>query len=981
MKNKLLLSILFMAFLQISAQNKNQLKGDVARQETVTFNSPKTVAEALLNFSSEYGLTSENTFIATKSNTDKNGITHIRHQQYYKGLPVTFGMAITHGSGNRVQSVNGELYDVSNLNISPTISVGTAFTNAVNMVGATSYLWENPTEAKLMNYQKPNGELLIFPNINTGNVHLAYKFDIYATSPISREEIYVDAHTGKFLYTNPIIKHANRLISSKELKTNGEKLSSLFETLDDATMLVAAGTAATRYSGSRPIETTLTGGSYTLQDNTRGNGIFTYNCQTTTNYQNVDFTDNDNNWTASEFDNGSKDNGALDAHWGAEMTYDFWQTIFGRNSYDDAGATIKSYVHYDVNYDNAFWNGTAMTYGDGSSFDILTSLDVCGHEIGHAICSNTANLAYQNQSGAMNEGYSDIWGACIEHFGRTGALTGTPNADVWKIGEDLAFNPLRSMSDPLSRGNPDTYLGTNWTTTGDEGGCTPSSTNDQCGVHNNSGVLNHWFYILTAGKSGTNNAPSPDTYNVTGIGMVKSSEIAYLAERDYLTANSTFADARAATIAVVESLYCPASTEAIAVTDAWYAVNVGEAYVNVAKDVALITIPKNTNVNCGASFSKDITIVNGGTTALTTVDISYNIDGGTNINETWTGNLAICEQATYTLTIAGLSRGAHILNVTTTIVGDERTSNNTKSSTIFVNDSGTENVINTFTTNADALIAYDEGAGTSTWERGTAAGVTLGATAAGNSAVYGTNLSGIHGDASNYYLVSQCYDLSQLDNTFVKFDMAFDIEQDFDLMYMEYSTNGGVSWSVLGDTAPKWYNSNTAVNNSCVKCIGKQWTGEAIDNSTHPDGGKNNVMHDYEYPLSAFDGTNGSAETNIIFRFNYAADAGYAEEGVIIDNFRITGDINPALSTNSFEYDDLVIYPNPTSNTVTIASSLDLSDTKISIVDLRGRIIETQVNTVSLHKLEINLEALASGAYVLVIENGINKSVKQIIKN
>lgn len=86
------------------------------------------------------------------------------------------------------------------------------------------------------------------------------------------------------------------------------------------------------------------------------------------------------------------------------MTYDYWSAVHGRNSYDNAGAKIKSYVHYNLvaagypNNNNAFWNGSVMTYGDGTGtggFDILTSIDVAGHEIGHAVCTYTANLAYQ----------------------------------------------------------------------------------------------------------------------------------------------------------------------------------------------------------------------------------------------------------------------------------------------------------------------------------------------------------------------------------------------------------------------------------------------------------------------------------------------------------------------------------------------------------------------------------------------------------
>ncbi len=105
------------------------------------------------------------------------------------------------------------------------------------------------------------------------------------------------------------------------------------------------------------------------------------------------------------------------------MVYDYWKKRHGRASYDNKNAAIKSYVHYGPAYDNAFWNGSTMTYGDGSGtsnprggFRPLVSLDVCGHEIGHGVCSNTSDLVYRGESGAMNEGLSDIWAAAVEHF-------------------------------------------------------------------------------------------------------------------------------------------------------------------------------------------------------------------------------------------------------------------------------------------------------------------------------------------------------------------------------------------------------------------------------------------------------------------------------------------------------------------------------------------------------------------------------------
>jgi len=977
MKANYIIILTFFLTLNLGAQNK--LKENSTHQKTINFGKATSPEKAIASFLKEYKLDEANTFSFFKSSTDRNSVVHNRYQQYYNGVKVEFGTLIIHSKKGIVSSVNGELYDTKGISVLPSMDKIVAFNHAKNHINAEHYLWEDEEQSRIMNYTKPTGDLVVFPEVNTGGVFLAYKFDIYATSPISRKEVYINAHNGTVLYENPIIKHASRLISDKETKKLSKKL-------ENTISMFAAGTAATRYSNSQQIETTFSGGNYTLQETSRGNGIFTYNCETTNTYQNVDFTDNDNNWTAGEHDNANDDNAALDAHWGAEVTYDFWKNIFNRNSFDDADAAIRSYVHYDDNgvgqgFDNAFWNGSVMTYGDGNSFDVLTALDVCGHEIGHAICTFTANLAYQNQSGGMNEGFSDIWGACIEHYGRTGAITGVTTAAVWKIGEDLATNPLRSMSNPLSRGNPDTYLGTNWTTTADEGGCSPVEGNDYCGVHNNSGVLNHWFYILTEGKSGTNNAPVPDVYSVTGIGMEKSAEIAYFTERDYLTSNSTYLDARNASIAVASSLYCASSPEVIAVTNAWYAVNVGEEYSAAPIDVALQSVTEFTNVNCGIPFLPEINIQNGGASPLTNVDITFDIDGGTPTNDTWSGNLPVCANTTHPLTVTGLTRGAHILNVTTTTTSDGRPENNSKSSLVLINDSGTENTINTFEVNSDALIAYNEGAINSMWEKGTASGTTLTDAVAGGSKVYATNLSGLHGDKTRAFLISQCYDLSLLENTFVKFDMAFDIEENWDLLYMEYSIDGGVVWNILGtSTDTNWYNSNRVPDgNDCFNCIGAQWTGEAADASSHSGGGTHGAMHNYSYPLSAFDST-GSSETNMLFRFVYHSDDAYAEEGAIIDNFVVEGVINP-LSVNDMEFADLTLYPNPTSNYISIVSSSDLSKASVSIIDLRGRIIKRNAGIFSSNKVTVNMQSLASGTYFMKIESDSNSSVKQIIKN
>ena len=969
------------------AQEKNKLQEGVTHQTTITHSSNVSKAEALATFSKAYKLDSNSTFQSFRTSTDKLGMTHERHQQYYRGLKVQFGTVITHSLNGHVTATNGELYNTGSLNTTPAISKAQGFTKALEVTPATSYLWEDAAQAALVEYTRPEGELLIFPNVNTGNVHLAYMYDVYTTSPISRNELYIDAHTGELLYVNPIIKHADRILSSKEVAERDTKAEATV-----ANML-APGTVDTRYSGNRPIEATQINGEWVLLDETRGNGVVTWNCEAMNGYQDVHFTDNDNIWTSAEHANSLKDDGALDAHWGAIVTYDFWIENFNRNSYDDNGAKINSYVHYDDNntaggYDNAFWNGRFMTYGDGNTFDILTAVDVCGHEIGHAVCSFTADLAYQNQSGGMNEGYSDIWGACVEHYGRTGSIDGPIDPAVWLIGEDIGANnrPLRSMSDPNDRGDPDTYQGTNWTMTGDEGVCVPDGTaNDFCGVHSNSGVLNYWFYLLTEGGAGTNNATNPldqDTYDVTGIGMLKAAEIAYLTERDFLTPNSTLADARVASISVASSLYCANGAETISVTNAWNAVNVGDAYAAEPSDAGLLSVTNSTGVGCGApgDFIPDVNIVNGGTEILGDVEITYSIDGGSDVTSTQTLNLGICENTSVPINVGTLDRGAHTIEFSIDTMNDANPNNNDTSITVVVNDAGEVNTVNPFTSDDTALVAFNSSGGGNLWERGTPLGALLGPAATG-SAVYGTDLDGNHPDKTVALLVSQCYDLSGFESSVVKFDMAFDLETDWDYITFEYSIDGGESFQILGTSEDdNWFNNSRfaddGVAENCFNCRGAQWTG--MGEELHEDGLPNAQMREYSHSLSAFD-SDGSAESGIIFRFFFQSDDATNEEGVIIDNFVVEG-TEVALSTNDNEFEGLNVYPNPSNGIVNI-SGTDVENASISIVDISGRLITENAGTFNGNSIQVNIENLASGAYFMVIENDTNKSVRQIIKN
>ncbi|WP_062057130.1 M4 family metallopeptidase [Aquimarina longa] len=598
-KRKPMLAIaLGLTFSCLTAQEKQESFSQPPTFIEINDNEAKQLKSSKTIFNNYLGLDESNTYLKIKQETDELGLTHDKYRQIYKGIPVEFGTTTIDLKNGKAKSLHGEYYNVTNLDITPKISQNQVLQKAIAYVGAKEYFWEDVEAAKTADYTKPTGKLVVLPNLDSKNkdgavtkYHLAYKIDIYAKQPLSRGYVFIDAHTGEQLdYQTTIYHTGEHSNSSKNLKIIPSS-KSVLEHFDED--VFADGNAATRYSGNRTITTRQISGSYVLRDNTRGGGVNTYNSGKQRSYPTTNFTDSDNNWTATEYNNAAKDNAALDAHWGSIQTYNYWKDKHNRNSYDGNGAAINSWVHYGTDYDNAFWLNGRMTYGDGTSngqegngvFDALTSIDVAAHEIGHAVTEHTANLRYQRESGALNEGYSDIWGAAVEHFAKGNGNDSAPSENTWLIGDEIDRRNgsvgLRSMKNPKDTKGPDTYRGTNWkAATVGEGCQTPiKETNDYCGVHTNSSVLNFWFYLTVAGSSATDGVnDNGDTYNVAGIGMDKAAKIAYRAVNLYLSANSTFANARTATIRAAKELYTAGGAEEKGVTNAWHAVGVGAAF-------------------------------------------------------------------------------------------------------------------------------------------------------------------------------------------------------------------------------------------------------------------------------------------------------------------------------------------------------------------------------------------------------------------
>ena len=530
-----LFSLIIFAFSGVvSAQDKKDEKRNVKEPPSlVVFDASQSYSlqNSSQIFKEVLNPSPQTSFTTLKQEQDPLGFTHQKMQQYFKGVKVEFATATLSSKNGTVQTLNSSYSPIAeDFNVTPSVSNSQALNNAMAHVGATKYMWQNTSEAALADYQKPSGELVVFPamkNISETN-RLAYKFDIYATAPLYRADVYIDAKTGQFIFENKRIHHAN---------------------------VPATGTSL--YNGTVSFTADNASGPYRLRQTADGSGIQTFDLNNSTNYNSaVDVTSSSTNFTSNPT--------GVQAHFGAERTHKYFSQKHGRNSYNNAGAIIKSYVSYSSNYVNAFWDGSRMTYGDGDgvNYGPLVSLDICGHEIAHGVTEYSANLVYSYQSGALNESFSDIFGESIEKF-----ASGTND---WLMGDDIGAGgsggALRSMSNPNAYGDPDTYLGTNWY----------SGSGDNGGVHINSGGQNFLFFVLSVGKSGTNDLGN--SYNVTGIGMDKAAAIAYRNLTVYLNSNSQYSDARNGAIQAARDLYGSGSPEEIATTNAWYAVGVGAPY-------------------------------------------------------------------------------------------------------------------------------------------------------------------------------------------------------------------------------------------------------------------------------------------------------------------------------------------------------------------------------------------------------------------
>lgn len=430
-----------------------------------------------------------------------SGMEHRRYQQYFSGLEVFGGEIIQHFKNSSLQDLDGEYYLITEMEMQPGLTPAQAadfFRRELN----DPELKERAEESKL----------LIFP-VQDGIYRLAYRIVLERGAEYSMTG-FIDARSGETLSRYSNIK-TEALTIGTGIGCHGEKLK---------------------------LSTNYENGKYWLMDKGLNRPVKQY---TFYKQNNLVLTDTDNNWDT--------DKASYTAHANMGLTYNYYYQALQRHGIDNHNLDIKAIVHYPGGTDNAFWNPTykTMYFLDPGSegFQTAAALDVIAHEYSHGVTQFTCNLVYANESGALNEAFSDIMGTAVE-FNWQPEGTGFLKAD-WYMGEDIFTNfgyYLRNLANPNSNGYP-SHLSQKVNLPNTQAG-------DWGGVHRNSTIYGHAYYLLAHG--GTNTISN---VTVSGIGMEKATKIFYRAFTVYLTPGSKFVDAANAILKSASVLFGSASNE------------------------------------------------------------------------------------------------------------------------------------------------------------------------------------------------------------------------------------------------------------------------------------------------------------------------------------------------------------------------------------------------------------------------------------
>jgi Zn-dependent metalloprotease len=467
---------------------------------------------------------------------DDLGADHIKMQQYYKGVKVYGGQVILHGKDGLINKMNGTYFPTPKIN---DLNPQTGRTEAEEIVkkdvaSFTQYIDDDISKNGLLSYNETETELVIYHHkLELANEKLVWHITV-RPNILARWEYFIDANTGE------VINKYDNTCSDGPATANAVDLNGVTRTINT----YKVGSYYYLINTTKPM---FNGGQSDLPNNPVG-AIWTIDANNSNDGGIYQVTSPSNTWS---------DPSSVSAHYNADNTYNYYKNTHGRNSIDGNGGTIISIVNVvDENGNslaNAYWNGRAMFYGNGGNIfkPLAGAEDVGAHEMTHGVIQNTANLEYQYESGAINEAMADIGGAMVDR-------------DNWQIGEKIvpAGSPyfptgtLRDMSNPHNGGssfNDPSYqpANVNEKYTGES---------DNGGVHINSGIINFAYYKIAE-----------------AITKNKAEKLFYRALATYMTKSSQFIDCRLAFEQAAKDIYGDNSTELSAVSNAFYQVGIGDS--------------------------------------------------------------------------------------------------------------------------------------------------------------------------------------------------------------------------------------------------------------------------------------------------------------------------------------------------------------------------------------------------------------------
>ncbi|MCF3122824.1 M4 family metallopeptidase [Streptomyces arenae] len=455
---------------------------------------------------------------------DADGTTHTRYERTYDGLPVLGGDLVVH------TAKSGKLKGVTK---ATEATVKVASTDArLGKSSVAKSAESTAAKAKTTKADAQSPRKVIWAA--TGKPVLAYETVVTGMQKDgtpSRLRIVTDAATGKKLFQQQEIENA---------------------------------TGNSQYSGKVELGTKKGSNGFELTDEGRG-GHGTYDLNHAQSGDGKLVTDDDDTWGTGKPDDAQT--AAVDAAYGAQLTWDYYKDVHGRSGINGDGKGATSRVHYGNGYVNAFWDDSCfcMTYGDGEGDKKpLTEIDVAAHEMTHGVTSATGNMEYSGESGGLNEATSDIFAAAVEFNAKN-----TEDVGDYLVGEKIDINgdgtPLRYMDKPSKDGQSlDSW----------------SEDAGNVDVHYSSGIANHFFYLLSEGSGAKEingvkyDSPTADGSKVEGIGRDKAEKIWFKALTTYFTSTTQYKDAREGTLSAAKDLYGADSAEYKGVDAAWAGVNV-----------------------------------------------------------------------------------------------------------------------------------------------------------------------------------------------------------------------------------------------------------------------------------------------------------------------------------------------------------------------------------------------------------------------